>query len=117
MKVTKLRVVLWGAILAGALFGCIYAFSGDVDGPQAHVLVEKGATLVDVRSPEEYAEGHIEGAVNIPVGDIARRAGEIPKDKPVVVYCRSGVRSARAAGALKAAGYTQVYDLGAMGRW
>ena len=84
----------------------------------AHQAVASGARLVDVRTAEEYAGGHVEGAINIPVAQVASRLAEIgPPTTPVVVYCRSGARSAAAAQTLRAAGYDQVLDLGAMGNW
>jgi len=73
--------------------------------------------LIDVRTPEEFASGHINGAVNIPVQELAQRMGEIQKDQPVVLYCRSGNRSAQAATILDQAGYTGVYDLGGVIAW
>ena len=86
-------------------------------GPRDHrKLVADGAALVDVRSPDEFGEGHVQGARNIPVATLAGRLAEIPKDKPVVVYCAAGSRSAAAARTLKAAGY-DVVDLGAMRNW
>ncbi len=91
---------------------------GKVAPAEAKDLVKKGAKLVDVRSPGEFAGGHIEGAVNVPVGDLERRLGELgPKDGVYVVYCASGMRSARAKGILQASGRTNVHDLGAMSRW
>jgi rhodanese-related sulfurtransferase len=91
---------------------------GDVTPAQARKLVGEGARLVDVRSPGEFAGGHIEGAVNIPVGALGDRLGEVgPKDRPVVLYCASGARSAMAARMLKSRGYSQVRNLGAMSRW
>lgn len=53
--------------------------------------------LIDVRTPEEFAGGHIEGAVNIPVEALASRLSKIPDGQPVIVYCRSGSRSATAS--------------------
>ena len=73
--------------------------------------------LVDVRTPEEFAGGHIEGSVNIPLDSLAKRMDEIPQDQPVVVYCRSGNRSNTAAQMLIQAGYTDVYDLGGIIAW
>ncbi len=73
--------------------------------------------LVDVRTPEEFASGHIAGAVNIPVDELAQRLSEVPQDKPVVLYCRSGNRSGQAAQMLDQAGYTQIYDLGGIVAW
>jgi len=88
-----------------------------VSGPEAHRLVEQeGATLLDVRTPEEYAVRHAEGAVNIPVGDLAGRLGEVARDNPVVVYCQSGSRSARAARMLRDSGH-DVHDLGSLSAW
>jgi rhodanese-related sulfurtransferase len=91
---------------------------GDVAVADARRLVHGGAKLVDVRSPEEFADGHIDGAVNIPVHELDRRMAELgAKDTTVIVYCRSGARSAHAARMLKSAGYASVHNLGAMGRW
>ena len=90
---------------------------GNTSSEDAHRLVAEGATLVDVRTPAEYAAGHIEGAVNIPVHELAERIGEIPADEPVVVYCASGNRSATAAEVLRDKGYAEVEDLGGMSRW
>lgn len=73
--------------------------------------------LVDVRTPAEFASGHLPGAINIPVETITRRLNEIPMDQPVVVYCRSGNRSASAATHLRQAGHTQVLDLGGISNW
>jgi rhodanese-related sulfurtransferase len=78
--------------------------------------VASGASLVDVRTPEEYAAKHVEGAKNIPVDDIDTRLAELPKNKPVVVYCHSGGRSAVAAKVLRGAGY-DVIDIGGMKNW
>ncbi|MCC6612872.1 MAG: rhodanese-like domain-containing protein [Anaerolineae bacterium] len=73
--------------------------------------------LVDVRTPEEFAEGHIPGAVNISVQTLPDRLNEIPRDIPVVVYCRSGNRSGQASQILAQAGYETIYDLGAITAW
>ena len=92
-------------------------FLGKVSPQKAKELVAEGARLVDVRTPGEHKQGHIEGSINIPVQDLGSRLSEVgDKAKPVVVYCASGARSASAAGALKRAGYT-VYDLGSIARW
>ncbi len=91
---------------------------GDVSGAEARQLVQTGARLVDVRTPGEFAAGHIEGAINIPVQELEARMNQLqPKDRAVVVYCRSGHRSGNAAGMLKNAGFSAVHDLGPMTRW
>ncbi len=73
--------------------------------------------LVDVRTPEEFASGHIQNAVNISVETLPARLDEVPGGTPVVVYCRSGNRSASAAQILVENGYQQVYDLGGIRDW
>lgn len=73
--------------------------------------------LIDVRTPEEFASGHIAGAVNISVESLPDRLNEIPDDQTIVVYCRSGNRSAAATNILVDAGYSPVYDLGGIQDW
>lgn len=73
--------------------------------------------LLDVRTPEEFASGHIAGAVNISVDNLASRLSEVPQNQPVVVYCRSGNRSATASQILADAGYANIYDLGGINAW
>lgn len=73
--------------------------------------------LLDVRRPDEFASGHIEGATNINVDFLADQLSRVPKDVPVVIYCRSGNRSATAANILAEAGYTQIYDMGGIIDW
>ncbi len=88
-----------------------------VRGGQAKELVAKGAKLLDVRTPGEFASGHIDGAVNIPVQDLNTRLGELDKAQATIVYCASGARSSSAMRTMKAAGFAQVYDLGAKSNW
>lgn len=72
---------------------------------------------MDVRTPAEYAQGHVPEALNIPVQTLGQRMGELgDKARPIVVYCQSGGRSARAKAELQQAGYT-VHDLGGIGNW
>jgi len=73
--------------------------------------------IVDVRTVGEYNEGHLEGALLIPVDELEGRLNELPMDKPVIVYCRSGSRSRRAAETLVNNGYTMVYDMGGINNW
>ena len=77
--------------------------------------VSSGAKLYDVREPDEYASGHFEKAENYPLGQLlANTMPAVPKDTTIYVYCRSGVRSAQASGALQQAGYSHVVDLGGL---
>jgi len=89
-----------------------------ISSSEARAAVAAGARLVDVRSPGEFASGHIEGAVNLPVDQLRARTGELGrKDVPIVVYCASGARSAMAARTLKGCGFVSVRNLGGMGNW
>ena len=72
---------------------------------------DEGTYVLDVRSPEEYASGHVPGAVNIPYDQIAARMAEVSKDKDVVLYCKSGRRAGIAAEALAGQGYTRLQHL------
>lgn len=84
----------------------------------SNVVKEKiaaGASIVDVRTPEEFRQGAYPGAVNIPVQVLRQRVGEIDRSRPVVVYCASGGRSAVAAQLLTAAGYADVSNAGGLG--
>ncbi|MFN8373679.1 MAG: rhodanese-like domain-containing protein [Anaerolineae bacterium] len=73
--------------------------------------------LLDVRTAEEFASGHIHGAVNISVDELQSRLSEVPTDQPIVVYCRSGNRSAQASQILAQAGYSNIYDMGGLNDW
>ena len=79
----------------------------------------KSFIVLDVRSEEEYREAHIEGALLIPGSELEHRADAelYDKDAVILVYCRSGVRSAAASRLLADMGYTQVYDFGGILNW
>ncbi|MEW5847531.1 MAG: rhodanese-like domain-containing protein [Myxococcota bacterium] len=112
--------IRWVVIAAVVLVAwTLYAQLSSKQSAEAHRLVSQGAVLLDVRTREEFTAGHLPGAINIPVQDLTQRMAEVGPDKkkPVVVYCRSGNRSARAKRMLTEAGYQQVFDLGAMSNW
>lgn len=100
-------------------------FQRRVGGPtvgtlEATQLINKGAVVLDVRTTEEFAAGHIASARNIPLPQLADRLVDVAKNKdtPVVVVCASGARSATAAAQLRKAGHTQVVNLqGGLGAW
>ncbi len=82
---------------------------------QAAEKIKAGALIVDVRTPEEFQNGHFPGAVNIPVDQVENRLGEFgAREKPVVVYCRSGNRSGRAQKLLISKGWVDVTNGGAL---
>jgi rhodanese-related sulfurtransferase len=88
-----------------------------VSAVQAEALVSQGAVLLDVREPEETASGRAEGAMTVPLGELAQRLGELPGDVTFVVVCRTGNRSSIATGALDAAGFDAVNLDGGMLAW
>jgi rhodanese-related sulfurtransferase len=77
----------------------------EVSREEAQKLIEDGAQLVDVRADHEWEVGRIAGAIHLPLDELAQRAGEIDKERPVVLYCRGGNRSSMATAALLDAGY------------
>jgi rhodanese-related sulfurtransferase len=83
-------------------------------------IIEKGKDyiLLDVRTQEEYDSGHLKDAMLIPVDDLEERINEVPEGKPIIVYCKSGMRSARAADILLNNGFSPVYNMqGGIEKW
>ncbi|MCQ2563477.1 MAG: rhodanese-like domain-containing protein [Mogibacterium sp.] len=80
---------------------------------------ETGYLIVDVRRPDEFAEGHIEGAINVPNEEIADEMPEkLPdKDQLLLVYCRTGRRSKEASAKLAKIGYTNIHEIGGINTW
>ena len=90
----------------------------EIDPLTASPRVREGsAVALDVREEDEWAAGHIAGAVHIPLSDLARRRDEIPQDRPIVAVCRSGNRSASVTEALVRAGYRAENLAGGMKAW
>jgi len=83
----------------------------------ARQLVDDGALLLDVRTPQEFGETHLPGALNIPLQELETRYAELPRDRTLVLYCRSGNRSSMARRFLQTQGFDEVHDLGALSRW
>jgi phage shock protein E len=89
-----------------------------VDGKEAHRLVAAGVTVVDVRTPEEFSDGHVPGALNIPYDEVGARLREIgPPSTPVLVYCYSGGRAATAARTFQEKGFQRIYNMEEYDRW
>lgn len=86
------------------------------DAPTAELHPDSAALVLDVRTPAEFAEGHVSGAVLIPHDEIAERWQEIAayRDQPVVVYCRSGRRSELAIDVLREKGFTNLRNAGGL---
>ncbi|MDH5675038.1 MAG: rhodanese-like domain-containing protein [Myxococcales bacterium] len=105
------------AAIAAAYF-LFFRSRGDINGTEARDLVANGALLLDVRTPGEYAGGHIDGAINIPLDQLASRLSELPdRERTIVLYCQSGRRSASATKLLTEAGYGRAKNLGGIGAW
>jgi rhodanese-related sulfurtransferase len=80
----------------------------EVSRAEAREMIAAGAQLIDVRADHEWEAGHLPGATHIALPELAARAAEIDRDRPVVLYCRGGSRSDMATTALAEAGYDAV---------
>jgi phage shock protein E len=109
------------ALVAGFTAAALPAAEKGFDDPsRLDRLVREGKPaylLVDVRTPAEYEAGHIPTAINVPVDVIGTRPPTSEKAALIIVYCRSGNRSATARKILMDLGYTNVVDFGAVSRW
>lgn len=113
MNWTPLLIV--SALVAAFL---VWRHLTQISPEQARRFLSEGALVIDVRSPEEFQEGHVTGALNIPLGqvtiEVPKRASR--KDQVLLVHCLSGGRSGIAAHQLKGLGYTRVFNLGSLAR-
>ena len=108
-------------------FGLTSCLKNQADGVQVlevskyeKKMTQPEVQLVDVRTPEEFSEGHLENAINIDVtaDDFDAKVASLDKEKPVMVYCKSGGRSARASARLKELGFKNISDLeGGITNW
>lgn len=83
----------------------------------AREIEREGAYVLDVREPDEYRSGHVPGAVNIPLGVLPVRMGDVPADRTALIVCQAGGRSAQATDLLVAAGRRAVSVAGGTGAW
>lgn len=105
---TGLMTIAAVLILAGQIF----AAPRDISSTEAKTLLAKSNIfLLDVRTPQEFSQARLAGAVLIPIGEFERRISEVPKNKPVLVYCAVGSRSKPAADLLSQRGYKEVYHM------
>lgn len=119
-KLFAMRPLVFGLVglLVATLLFRYWMRRGRVSGDDARRLVERGALLVDVRTPGEFAGGHVGGATNVPLQELAARIGELGDPaRAIVVYCHSGMRSRMAATLLRRSGFTGVADLGPRSAW
>ncbi|HIB66349.1 MAG TPA: DUF4395 family protein [Phycisphaerales bacterium] len=90
-------------------------WEGPIELAQARELLQSGAEFIDVREPNEFARGHLEGAQNFPLSQLEKEMSQL-KGKTCLIYCASGMRSQMATKQLKQRGFTEVYNVGGMSR-
>ena len=113
-----ITLIIASAFLLGACIGLSYR---RITQEKAMKIMEEetGYLIVDVRRPDEFAEGHIEGAINVPNEGITdEMPEELPdKDQLLLIYCRTGRRSKEASEKLAKIGYKNVYEFGGINTW
>ena len=124
MKLSRIVIILSLILIASFLFGCINQTDStnqtfrDIGAPEGFELIQRnqGNTdfiIIDIRTPQEFNEGHIENAVNIDFySEIFKEdLDKLDKNKTYLIYCRSGNRSGRAMPIMKELGFNEVYNL------
>lgn len=109
-----MKHILFVVITIILFIGCSHV--SDEELRAAHIAYKKGAIIVDVRTKEEFEKKHIKNAINIPVQMIDKLYYTLPKNREIIVYCRSGSRSSKAASYLKKQGRI-VYDVATQKDW
>ena len=108
-----MKLVVTIFMVMGVMCNLALAGTRDISSPEARALLEKNKNifLLDVRTPQENSQARIAGTVLIPIGELERRIGEVPKNKPVLIYCAVGSRSRAASDLLSHRGYKDVYNM------
>ena len=114
-KRRSMKKIIFTVLSLVVLFSACSRVS-DEDLLKAREAVSNGALIVDVRTPKEFRQKHIKGAVNLPIEEIMKGNIFLPKDREIVVYCRSGSRSSVSAKVLTQKGWS-VYDVATQGDW
>ena len=99
-------------ITISIMFGIFKNIFSKTDTTQMKDIISKGAFLVDVRTPSEFAEGHVNGSVNIPLDQVQNQLAKFKNKENIVVFCRSGNRSSQAKSILEQNGFTNVTNGG-----
>lgn len=106
-------ILAGAAVLAGALIlRTLINRTKRISKEALMELVKQGAQIVDVRTPQEFAQAHAKGSRNIPLDELPSRASELEQEKPIVVCCASGARSSMAKSMLERAGFSAVHNAG-----
>jgi rhodanese-related sulfurtransferase len=127
MKGKMLRVLLVSltlTIVFVSIIGCTPQEVSIITAQEAFALIKENEgnqdfVIIDVRTPEEFVDGHLENALNINLnsGSFSDDINKLNKNKPYLIYCRSGNRSAQAAVIMKDLGFKGVYDMGGINDW
>ncbi len=106
----KVAVVL---VMAATMTAQAWAAGKDISSRDAKTMLDanKNIFLLDVRTPQEYSQGKLAGSILIPINEVEQRIREVPKNKPVVVYCAVGARSKPVADFLSQQGYKDVFNM------
>jgi phage shock protein E len=111
-----MRKIFYFVVCMLLITGCVKKQynPGNSTDPSGKLESGKSTLIIDVRTPEEYSSGHIDGAINIPLNVIANEIGNYTKDKSrkIFLYCRTGSRSGQALEILKNLGYTNAENIG-----
>ena len=123
MKMKQIMILLFTVAALFSINASACGMGEQVDGYEnssvghAHAHWQAGESspvpfvFIDVRTPEEYSESHIEGSILIPLQQLEQRLAEVPKEKRVYLYCRSGRRSVEAAGILVKTGFNNIENI------
>jgi rhodanese-related sulfurtransferase len=96
----------------------LFYWTISVSDARAMIQSSPNLLIIDVRTPEEYVQGHLKGAINILLSDLPLRIAALDRNRPILVYCKTGVRSAEASSFLVRAGFTHVYSMeGGITEW
>ncbi|MFZ3167386.1 MAG: rhodanese-like domain-containing protein [Candidatus Methanoperedens sp.] len=127
----RFKIIILSIVILAIFSGCISDTKPTMKNQYIDISVQQGKGMIDrqevfildVRTKKEYEAGHIKGSTllavqNIPKQELVEKLKEIPKDRKILVYCRSGQRSAKASGILIENGYSQVYNMqGGITEW
>jgi rhodanese-related sulfurtransferase len=109
---------LEGGVEAWEKAGMTVSMTAFTDAPAVRKALADGAVAVDVRETGEFSGGHVQGAINIPLGRLARESGRLPRDRPIVTYCGHGERAATGASVLERTGFRGIINMrGGLGAW
>ncbi len=107
-----MRKILIIITVIGVIYAAYKVYQQKNIDPNIKRLVDKGATILDVRTANEYQDGHIEGAINISLGEIRERYKELDTSKTYITCCSHGLRSIKVRSLLKERGFKKVYNGG-----